>query len=188
VSEPNIVENYLPYVSSLEHRSLEAIDLVVIHCTELPDLASARNYGQSIHYPESGTGNSGHYYIERTGRIEQWVPRRRVAHHVRGHNERSLGIELDNTGRFPDWFDSRKQIMTEAYTLPQINKLLGLLLSLCTEMPNLKWICGHESLDTSKVQASDNPNLLVHRKKDPGPMFPWMDLLHNIPLELLVNK
>src|SRR5207253_49768 len=31
----------LPYEDRLEARTLDAIDLVVIHCTELPDLATA---------------------------------------------------------------------------------------------------------------------------------------------------
>ena len=178
-----IHENPLPYVSSLEPRSIESIDLVVIHCTELPDLATARDYGQCIHYPETGTGNSGHYYVERNGRIEQWVPLQRIAHHVRGFNERSIGIELDNNGRYPDWFDSRKQNMTDAYSLPQINSLVKLLAKLSVELPRLKWIAGHESLDTSQIQASDNPEIFVYRKRDPGPMFPWNKLLPAIKLD-----
>ena len=130
MSKPVIHQNHLSYVSSLERRPVNSIDLVVIHCTELPDLATARSYGQRIHYPETGTGNSGHYYIERNGRVEQWVPPERVAHHVRNFNERSVGVELDNNGRYPDWFDSRKQVMTDAYPLPQINNLVKLLLKL----------------------------------------------------------
>ncbi|HET9191167.1 MAG TPA: N-acetylmuramoyl-L-alanine amidase, partial [Rudaea sp.] len=31
----------LPYVARLEKRPLSAIDLVVIHCTELPDMQMA---------------------------------------------------------------------------------------------------------------------------------------------------
>jgi N-acetylmuramoyl-L-alanine amidase len=113
MTEPVIHEKPLFYASNLEQRPLESIDLIVIHCTELPDLATAREYGERVHYSETGTGNSGHYYIERNGRVEQWVPRHRIAHHVRGFNERSLGIELDNIGRYPEWFDSRKQVMAE---------------------------------------------------------------------------
>ena len=186
MSKPVIHQNHLSYVSSLVHRPFESIDLVVIHCTELPDLATARGYGQRIHYPETGTGNSGHYYIERNGRVEQWVPPERVAHHVRNFNERSVGIELDNNGRYPDWFDSRKQVMTDAYPLPQINNLVKLLLKLSVELPKLKWITGHESLDTSQIQTSDNPELLVNRKMDPGPLFPWNKLLSAINLERFI--
>ena len=185
MNEPVIHENHLPYVSSLETRSYESIDLVVIHCTELPDLATAREYGQHIHYPETGTGNSGHFYIEQNGRVEQWVPPDRVAHHVRGFNERSIGIELDNSGRYPHWLDSNRQVMTDVYPLSQINSLVKLLHKLSSELPGLKWIAGHESLDTSQVRASNDPELFVYRKRDPGPQFPWSKLLSAIDLQQL---
>ena len=90
----------LPYAERLEARALDAIELVVIHCTELPDLATAREYGERVLYADGGTGNSGHFYIDRDGSVHAWVPVERVAHHVRGHNPRSVGIELVNRGRF----------------------------------------------------------------------------------------
>ena len=37
-----VIDALLPYVAQLEHRALERVELVVRHCTELPDLASAR--------------------------------------------------------------------------------------------------------------------------------------------------
>src|SRR3546814_10152973 len=92
----------------LEQRPLSAIDLVVIHCTELPDLASAREYGERVLY-DSGTGNSGHYYIDRDGRVLQFIAPERSTHHTRGYNQRSIGIELINAGRYPNWLDSRQQ-------------------------------------------------------------------------------
>jgi len=50
----------LPYEERLESRPSARIDLVVVHCTELPDLATAREYGErELH--ASGTGNSGHH-------------------------------------------------------------------------------------------------------------------------------
>ena len=48
----------LPYVDQLALRPREAVTVVVIHCTELPDLATAREYGERLLYAESGTGNS----------------------------------------------------------------------------------------------------------------------------------
>jgi N-acetylmuramoyl-L-alanine amidase len=177
VNDAIIVENHLPYVSQLETRPASALDLVVVHCTELPDLATARAYGQRIHYPESKTGNSGHFYIERNGHTEQWVPANRVAHHVRGYNGRSIGIELVNAGRFPDWLDSRKQVMPELYPTQQISGLIRLLLCLCDKHKSLEWIAGHEDLDRSKVPATDKPEQLVQRKMDPGPNFPWTTVL-----------
>ena len=67
---PTIHARHLPYAELLAARAPDAIDTVVIHCTELPDLATAREYGERVLY-ESGTGNSGHYYIDRDGRIEE---------------------------------------------------------------------------------------------------------------------
>src|SRR5690606_17820149 len=105
-----IIDAPLPYVAQLEARSPAQVDLAVIHCTELPDLASGRAWGERVLYP-SGTGNSGHYYIDRDGTVLRYVPDERIAHHVRGHNARAIGIELVNTGRYPHWLDSRQQAM-----------------------------------------------------------------------------
>ena len=44
----------LPYADALAARPSGEIDLVVIHCTELPDLAMARDYGERVLYPASG--------------------------------------------------------------------------------------------------------------------------------------
>ncbi|HET7845715.1 MAG TPA: N-acetylmuramoyl-L-alanine amidase [Xanthomonadales bacterium] len=163
----------LPYANQLIERRVEDIDLVVIHCTELPDLATARAYGERVMYAETGTGASGHYYIDRDGGIVRYVPPGRVANHVRGYNPRSVGIELVNAGRYPDWLDSKRQVMTEPYPEAQVAALLKLLAALRKELPHLKFIAGHEDLDVAMVPASDDASLSVHRKRDPGPMFPW---------------
>jgi len=183
--EPDIdfTDSPLPYVNLLGLRATSDIDLVVIHCTELPDLAAAREYGERIHYPQSGTGNSGHFYIDRDGSISRWVPENRIAHHVRGYNPRSVGIELVNRGRFPDWLDSRRQAMDEPYPGAQIGALLALLAKLKQELPSLRFIAGHEDLDRERVPASDDPAVQVHRKLDPGPRFPWTRVLSEVPLQ-----
>ena len=176
-SAPTIDLNALPYIEYLESRPVDSIELVVVHCTELPDLATAREYGERIHYPDSGTGNSGHFYIERNGQIEQWVPLDRVAHHVRNHNHNSVGIELVNRGRYPDWLNSGAQSMTEPYPSAQITALLELLRSLVQRLPMLGQITAHSVLDTTQVPSSDQPDQFVYRKQDPGPMFPWDEVL-----------
>ncbi len=168
-----IGKQLLSYNDRLQARPLDAIERVVIHATELPDLAMAREYGERVHYPESGTGNCGHFYIDRDGSIEQWVELDRIAHHVAGHNEDSVGIELVNLGRYPNWLDSTHQEWQEACTDEQIEALIELLVHLKQTLVNLKTIAGHEELDTRKVPASDNPDLRVARKLDPGPDFPW---------------
>ena len=181
MSAPAIRTHPLPYVGLLAPRALDDIDTVVIHCTELPDLTTAREYGERVLY-DSGTGNSGHYYIDRDGRIEEYVPHARSAHHTRGWNARSIGIELVNTGRFPDWLDSRRQAMDEPYTDAQIAALTALLQWLCGEIPSLAQIAGHEDLDRDDVEASDDPTVRVRRKRDPGPLFPWQAVLDAVPL------
>lgn len=178
----------LPYIGQLDRREAALVDLVVIHCTELPDLTTAREFGMRIHYPESGTGHAGHYYIDRDGRVEQWVPPERVAHHVRGFNHRSLGIELVNRGRYPNWLNSNTQTMTEPYAAEQINSLIRLLNFMCAANRGLHWIAGHERLDSEKIPATDDPRLLVFRKRDPGPLFPWRDVLRSIPLKAYRQK
>ena len=172
----------LPYVELLAERAPETIDTVVLHCTELPDLATAREYGERVLY-DSGTGNSGHYYIDRDGTVSRYVPDERIAHHVRGLNSRSVGIELVNTGRYPHWLDSRHQGMDEPYPDPQIDALVALLGELAARLPALRHIAGHEDLDRERMPASDDPAVQVHRKLDPGPRFPWTRVLSEVPLQ-----
>lgn len=182
---PAIRAEPLPYATRLAARPCEAIDLAVIHCTELPDLATAREYGERVLHADSNTGNSGHFYIDRDGSLHQWVPLEHVAHHTRGYNARSVGIELINRGRFPHWLDSRHQAMDEPYTDAQVEALVGLLRWLRVELPALRKVAGHEDLDRDEVPASDDPSLNVRRKRDPGPLFPWKRVLEAVSLERL---
>jgi N-acetylmuramoyl-L-alanine amidase len=174
----------LSYEDRLEPRLTAQIDLVVIHCTELPDLAMAHEYGERALYA-NGTGNSGHYYIDRDGSVHEFVEPDRVANHTRGYNPRSIGIELVNTGRYPDWLNSRHQAMTEPYTEAQIAALIALLNTLRSDVPTLRLIAGHEDLDTTEVPASDDADKQVKRKRDPGPLFPWERVLQATWLERL---
>lgn len=179
----------LPYETHLQARPLSQVDLVVIHCTELPDLAMARDYGERVLYPApgaaEGTGNSGHYYIDRDGTVHRFIAPERIAHHTRGYNPRSIGVELVNSGRYPRWLDSRHQAMDEAYTPAQLVALTGLLASLHAQIPTLRLIAGHEDLDTSEVEASDDATRKVRRKRDPGPLFPWSRVLETVSLQRL---
>lgn len=173
---PVIHDRPLPYVDRLPERPVAAVTLVVIHCTELPDLATAREYGERVIH-DSGTGNSGHYYIDRDGSTWRYVPGTRIAHHVRGYNPPSVGIELVNLGRYPDWWGARQQTMTEPYPNDQIAALVELLAQLRLAFPALRDIAGHEDLDTARMPASDDPAVEVPRKLDPGPLFPWETVL-----------
>lgn len=176
----------LPYAALLQARPRDQVDLVVIHCTELPDLATAREFGERTLYDATGTGNSGHYYIDRDGTVQCWVPAERIAHHTRGYNARSVGIELVNTGRYPHWLDANRQSLDEPYTDAQLVALVALLQSLQQALPSLRLIAGHEDLDTTEVEASDDPGRTVRRKRDPGPLFPWQRVLDAIRLQRVV--
>lgn len=151
---------------------MNEINMIVIHCTELPDLVSARMMAEKILYP-SQTGNCGHFYIGKSGDCYQWVDINRVAHHVRNHNSNSIGIELCHLGRYPHWYHSESQIITTKYPKKQMTALIDLINHLCNKLTCLKYITGHEQLDRSIVTASDNKNASVRRKIDPGPTFPW---------------
>ncbi|MEO7198639.1 MAG: N-acetylmuramoyl-L-alanine amidase [Dokdonella sp.] len=175
----------LPYEERLATRAGRSIDLVVIHCTELPDLATAREYGERIHYAGSGTGNSGHYYIDRDGRTLRFVADTRVAHHTFNYNQRSIGIEMVNRGRWPNWTDSRHQAFTEPYTREQIDSLLNLLRQLRQQHPQLRWIAGHHELDQRLQPASDDADVQLPRRLDPGPLFPWSEVLAGTELQRL---
>src|SRR5690606_30636646 len=172
LSAPTFIDQPLPYVERLARRLPGQVDLVVVHCTELPDLATAREYGERVLYA-SGGGISGHFNMDHTGYVLLYVPVDRVAHHVRGWNDRAIGIEQVNRGRWPDWLDSRRQAMDEPYPEAQVRALVALLRQLALDLPALRYITGHEDLDREQVPASDDPALRVQRQLDPGPRFPW---------------
>jgi N-acetylmuramoyl-L-alanine amidase len=142
----------------------------------------AREYGERVLYADTGTGASGHYYIDRDGRIFEFVEPGRTANHTRGFNPRSIGIELVNLGRYPDWYDSRRQAMVEPYSGAQIDALIALLRALRAQYPGLRHIAGHEALDRGDIAATDDPTLTVRRKRDPGELFPWARVLAAVPL------
>lgn len=185
--------NPLPYCDWLVQRPLEVIQLAVIHATELPTLQEARAYGEQIHYSLTGTGNSGHYYIDRDGSVECWVPPERAAHHVRGFNQHSVGIELVNRGRFPNWFHQSSQSWQEPYSEAQLMALESLLGLLKQTLPSLRFVTGHDQLDLEKVPATDACRHReggeigqVRRKLDPGPLFPWSRIVAGTSLDFVV--
>ncbi|MDT8450262.1 MAG: N-acetylmuramoyl-L-alanine amidase, partial [Wenzhouxiangellaceae bacterium] len=124
----------------------------------------------------------------RDGRIEQWVPLDRVAHHVTDHNRDSVGIELVNRGRWPDWLDSRNQQWEESYPEVQIEALIALLKSLRPALPALDGIAGHDQLDRRTLPASDEASVEVRRKLDPGPRFPWQQVREATGLVVMLEN
>lgn len=180
---PTIIDSPLSYAARLAPRATATIELVIVHCTELPDLAMARDYGERIRHAQTETGNSGHYYVDRDGSLHRFVPDDRIAHHCFGRNDRSIGIEIVNAGRYPDWQDSRHQEFREAYAPAQIAALLALLQHLRETLPALRAIAGHEDLDRRLEPASDDASILLPRRRDPGPLFPWAQVVPACGLE-----
>jgi len=179
----NLIDDLLSYNDRLEQRDTNTLELVVIHCTELPTLEMAREYGERIVHPDTKTGNSGHYYIDRDGSVYRYVLEDRIAHHVIGRNRNSLGIEMVNLGRYPNWFDSKHQEVTEEYPGLQLGSLKEFLAELKRRYPQLVKIARHSDLDTLLIPAQDNRDVRIRRKIDPGPLFPW-DEIRNFWLSL----
>jgi N-acetylmuramoyl-L-alanine amidase len=87
------------------------IDLIVVHATGGPGCKLGRLWhapGGSLEairqhfeiHPEIGY----HYLIARDGTTLTGVPEDAIAHHARGHNSHSIGIELINDGNGKDPF------------------------------------------------------------------------------------
>lgn len=169
----DIVDHKLPYWQNLNERSPDQLNMIVIHATELTDMAEAREYGERVLYAGSGTGASGHYYIARDGSIEQYVPDDRTANHTSGWNSRTLSVELINLGRYPNWYHTDHQVMKEPYSDAQIDALIKLVNELRRRYPNIEYAQGHDELDRRMMASENNPDVDVPRKMDPGEHFPW---------------
>ena len=76
-----------------------------------------------------------------------------------------------------------KRLRKYAAVIELAPRLLALLEWLRTKLPNLANISAHEVLDRTKVPSSDNPGTLVWRKRDPGPRFPWNEVLDQCGLK-----
>ena len=183
LNQLDIKDNKLPYWLNLNARTTDELDMIVIHATELSDLDEAREYGERVLYEQSSTGASGHYYIDRDGTIEQYVPDNRIANHTSGWNSKTIGIELINRGRYPNWYHSDHQKMQEPYPPAQIDALILLVNELKSRYPSIKYTQGHEELDTRMIPAENNPDKEVPRKMDPGPYFPWDQFIEAVDLK-----
>ncbi|WP_173095679.1 N-acetylmuramoyl-L-alanine amidase [Actinomadura verrucosospora] len=174
---PPVDDRLVSWWGSLKRRAPESITTVVLHATEIPTLDEAWDYAErSADGTEDGTGVCGHLYVDRDGGCHRFVPLDRVAAHAAGHNTPSIGIELVNTGRHPDHFHSRSQEPDEDFPPDQTAALIGLLTVLKETHPALAHLVRHSDLDQETVPASDDPDVPVRRRIDPGPRFPWDDV------------
>ncbi|MGH2827797.1 MAG: N-acetylmuramoyl-L-alanine amidase [Actinomycetota bacterium] len=174
-----IIENRLPWNSHLETRSDDDMKLIVVHCTELPTLSQARQVAEESVEDGSGGCVSGHYYVDKDGSVYRYVEDRRIAHHTKDHNRNSIGIEIVNSGRYPKWFVSTNQTPVEEYPLVQIETVKELIRYLRNRFPGIKQLARHSDLDQRMVPAEDDPSILIRRRIDPGPLFPWNEVLQS---------
>jgi len=102
------------------------VEAVVLHSTETTSDAGDLAYFSSS-TPQQ-RGNSVHYLVLRTGRVQGFVPESEVAWHVRGsasyrgktrYNDRSIGITLSHGTR------------EGAYPEAQLSALVNLLADIC---------------------------------------------------------
>ena len=171
-----ITDRIVGWHDLLPARSTADISMVVLHATELPDMEAAwAEAEKSASESESGRGVCGHLYVDRDGTVYRFVPFDRVAFHVEGFNTPSIGIELVNRGRYPNWFMSWGQQPTEEFPPAQLKALRALLSSLRDQCPAIADLYRHSDLDQRLVPAEDHPEQMVRRRIDPGPLFPWKD-------------
>jgi len=179
--ELQIRQNHLDYIEKLGERSTADLNMIVIHATEQPDWPHSRAFAEKIRYGNA-TGASGHYYIDRTGNIEQYVPDNRIANHASGWNKKTLSVELINTGRYPNATHTEYQNWPDDYPVAQIDALISLMVLFKRRYPTIKYIQGHGDVDQRLIPSSNDPDIEVHRRIDPGTTFPWDDVINRIDL------
>ncbi|MBK1718226.1 N-acetylmuramoyl-L-alanine amidase [Thiocystis violacea] len=142
------------------------IDLIVIHATGGPGCRNGKlwhapggSLESNVRYFAANPNIGYHYLIGRDGRTLAGVPESRIAHHARGHNPNSIGIELVNDGDGRDPFPEA-----------QIQALLALLERL-TQAHGLApdRIKGHGELDSRDFACGGRR---YKQKIDPGGEFP----------------
>ena len=151
------------------------VDLVVIHSISLPpgEYGSKnvqRLFTNQLDWDEHpyfqsirGLQVSAHFFIERTGRLWQFVSCDARAWHAgqsayRGRhncNDDSIGIELEG-------------LESSEFELAQYDTLGALCSALMAQYP-IAYIAGHE-------------HIAPNRKGDPGPGFDWLCLQRNVAL------
>ncbi|MEZ5851118.1 MAG: N-acetylmuramoyl-L-alanine amidase [Hyphomicrobiaceae bacterium] len=120
---------------------------------------------------EKSSSVSIHYIVERDGEVLASVPEDEVAIHAVGHNANSIGIELINAGDGRDPYPAA-QVRALGHLIGEIRWRHGIALS---------QVKGHEQVDRSTIPCGGRQ---VHRKQDPGPLFPW----DKLKLELILAE
>jgi N-acetyl-anhydromuramyl-L-alanine amidase AmpD len=148
------------------------VDMVVIHSTGGPKCDEKTNHvvwvkgGEletNMRFIEAHPVLGIHYMVGSNGELRRSVPENQIGHHVMGHSERSIAIELVNDGDGIDPF-SDAQLQTLIDLLRDINKRWNI--------PRQR-VVRHSDLDRSMLPCSPKQR----RKVDPGPAFPYERVL-----------
>jgi N-acetylmuramoyl-L-alanine amidase len=151
------------------------IDMVVIHSTGGPtcDAKTGRpiwvpagemetNMREIEAHPSLGI----HYMIGRDGTVRTSVPEHQLAHHVFRYSQRSIAIELVNDGDGKDPFPPAQLSALVALLQPILRRH-----SLAASA-----IVRHSDLDSAMMPCAPTRR----RKVDPGPAFPYEQVLRRL--------
>ena len=167
IPRPNTT--YIASPSFGSRSSFTEIDSVVLHTTEINlagTLAIFQNRSNSL---------SSHFVIDSNGDIYEMVDTRDRAWHATYYNSRSIGIEMVGFAGHPGtWNDNN------------VGALVDLLAWIVTAYPSIP-------IENPIGDAYDFPNdlytgtgLVAHsqvqpwNKQDPGPYFPWTQVLNEV--------
>ena len=164
------------------------IKYIIMHYTTGTRMESTIN-----HFKSSGSGVSTHLLIGRDGRVVQFVPFNRIAHHAgyswweaeEGINQFSIGIELDNAGRLKrgkdgtgreGWMGQKMiipndRLRMDAHWKRPANQFAWETFS-DVQLEVAKKIVKalKEKYDIQEILGHDDVNVL--NREDPGPLFP----------------
>lgn len=131
---------------------MRPIHLVVVHCSATPPdmdvgVAEIRDW----HVKERGWRDVGyHWIIRREGIIEDGRPEDQIGAHVKGHNEKSIGVCLIGGTNANDRAKAEFN-----FTMAQMAQLAFLLDKIGHRHPLAK-LCGHRDLDPHKACPAFN--------------------------------
>lgn len=142
------------------------INIIVIHTSEGSSMALEKTFSQASFHVSS------HYAIGKTGLLTQFVPDSECAWHCGNKllNLCSIGIELEGYCADPDTFtnDMMEELVRLSRDLIDIYPLIR---------ADRRHLIGHD-----QVPDPNHPNAVggVSHHHDPGPYFPWNDLMSGI--------
>lgn len=124
--------------------------------------------GIVLHRAEVYTGDDYHFLVMRDGTVKALVPPDCVAFHACRFNQTTIAIAT-----YGD-FASKEPGLNWHPTKVQIARVKGLIESLCTQYPSIKWISGHSNLGPSGTAI---PKKLIPGHTCPGENFPLDEMI-----------